>query len=300
LIDQGAVSVTIKDVDSLILSIPDKQIYNVIDRKQSLEKNILTILNINTVYSYVENESLLEDPLFESIEIESEINHDLVSLFVNEYGYLENEIIENLNQFLYKKAVFRTFIDYSKQIVDTSVAEELANEYYLINKKKYLVEEKRDLSIIRLRDSTEDITDVNKILNELANDEGLFSEYAVKYSADPSVKSNSGNLGEFKKTDIKLTFIDSVFSKESTGLINEVYQDKGYFYIVKINKIIPSRTAPFDDVKEGLIKDVIERQSNLFVQKIINGSTEKLQVNETAAAAIFERYDFLKSHLTAL
>lgn len=296
LLKQGAVVVTMSDIDSLIMDIPEEMRDTVITSSRSLERNIYHVLNMNIINEYVHQNNLDEkESLFKDISPEYTLAEQSLSKFVNELGYEEQELIDSYKNYLYKKAIYSAFFDYAKEKIDKKYATDLANDYYLINKKSYFVPEKRSLHVIEISKESEYAQQANQLLSDLvtSDDKELFSQYALKYSNDPSVESNWGFLGEFKKEDLRYPFKNELFAGNQLGVSNKLYEDANNFYIVKLEAIVPERTIPFEELKEGLVAEVVEKQSNHFIEKIINQANAKLEINEDLAKQVFVRYNFL-------
>ena len=294
-IRQGDVNVSLADIDALILGIPAEIRFNVVEKNDLLEKNIYSTLNLNIIYNHVKSHGLLDTPKFKNIAIELDQDDADIKLFAENLGYKFDELVETTEHFEFKKIVFKKFLEYSEEQVDSEYAKELAMDYYLVNKDKYTKPEQRDLSVIEIDKDSEHAESVKSILKNLLNNQTdeLFNEYAVKYSNDPSVNLNQGYLGLFQQSQYIKPFTEDVFNTEYIGVMNQLFVDEEHFYIVKVNKIVPEKVIPFSEVRVSLIEEVIDNVSRKYVQNIINTSSEKIDINSEIAALVFNRYDFL-------
>lgn len=89
-----------------------------------------------------------------------------------------------------------------------------------------------------------------------------FAEVAGKYSDCPS---NGGDLGRFPKGQMVEAFDDVVFSLEP-GEISDVFVTEFGHHIAVVHEAQPSRVMPFDDVKEDILRMLIQQREE---EKII-------------------------------
>ena len=108
----------------------------------------------------------------------------------------------------------------------------LAKEHYLINKKDYVIAEKRDLSVIVLNnDAAAQISHIS-LMNELKETTiENFHHKATELSVDLSKGSNQGNWGDYRKSDFNYAFKETVFAA-NVGVIPQLFEEGNKAYIV--------------------------------------------------------------------
>jgi peptidyl-prolyl cis-trans isomerase SurA len=151
-------------------------------------------------------------------------------------------------------------------------------EYYQANRTKYGETElfkARHILLKIPKDAGE--ADIEKIrikagqIVKEARDGGDFAELAKKYSEDPNVANDSGELGSFKKGDL-LPEMEEVVLKLNQGDVSEPVQTKGALHIIKLEKRYQGNIKPFDEVKgeieETLYKAKSEERFKIWVTEL--------------------------------
>lgn len=118
-----------------------------------------------------------------------------------------------------------------------------------------------------------------------------FNELAKENSTDPSAKTNAGDLGFFKKSDMLPEFADAAFALKPGEITQVPVQTRFGFHVIKL---IERRTAPApeldtvrDDIRqsmiqEGVTKVLAEAKQGLVVLKFNQDGTP---MTDTPAAA---------------
>ncbi len=90
-----------------------------------------------------------------------------------------------------------------------------------------------------------------------------FSELAKENSTDPSAKSNNGDLGFFKKTDMLPEFADAAFNLKPGQITQEPVKTRFGWHVIKL---LERRTAPAptldsvrDDIRQQMIQDGVAK-----------------------------------------
>jgi peptidyl-prolyl cis-trans isomerase SurA len=163
-----------------------------------------------------------------------------------------------------------------KAKVQVSISEVM--EYYQSNRQKYGEQELyRARHILFALDKNASPTDADKA-KALADDVvkrarggADFIELAKKYSSDPNVATDGGELGTFKKGDL-LPEMEEVVLKMSPGEVSDPLRTKGGYHVIKLEKKFLGDIKPFDDVKgeieELLYKKKSEERFNQWVKDL--------------------------------
>ncbi len=109
-----------------------------------------------------------------------------------------------------------------------------------------------------------------------------FSDLAKENSTDPSAKTNNGDLGFFKKTDMLPEFADAAFALKPGEITQAPVKTRFGFHVIKL---IERRAAPApeldsvrDEVRQSLIQEGVTRvlaeaKQGLVVQKFNQDGT---------------------------
>ncbi len=81
-----------------------------------------------------------------------------------------------------------------------------------------------------------------------------FNELAVKYSDDPSVEQNRGELGVFVASRMVKPFADAAFSMKEPGSISEPVETEFGFHLIKLNKATPAGRRSYEQARESIIR----------------------------------------------
>jgi len=163
-----------------------------------------------------------------------------------------------------------------KAKVQVTLKEEL--EYYQANRAKFgeqelfrakhillgIPKDAKDADIAKIREKGD------QILKE-ARSGSEFTELAKKYSDDPNVAKDGGELGTFKKGDL-LPEMEEVVLKLNPGDVSEPVRSRSGFHIIKLEKKFLGDIKPFDEVKgeieENLYKQKSEVRFNQWVTEL--------------------------------
>ena len=140
-------------------------------------------------------------------------------------------------------------------------------DYYQANRSKFGEQElyrARHILLAIPKDAKEaDIAKIREkgeqILKE-ARAGGDFLELAKKYSDDPNVAKDGGDLGTFRKGDL-LPEMEEVVLKLNAGEVSAPIRSKSGFHILKLEQKSLGNIKPLDDVK-GEIEESIYRQKS--------------------------------------
>ncbi len=162
--------------------------------------------------------------------------------------------------------------------------EPLAKVYYNTHKQDYKAEERVDVShiILSLNDKkeTEVLASISEIRAEIKNNSD-FNVLADKYSEDPSVKDNHGNLGKMTRAQLVKEFSDVAFKLKKGEISQPVKTSFGY-HLIMVNKLYPVGLMSFEEVKPTIIgkikSDFITNRRDEYFEKTINDN--KMEFNE--------------------
>ncbi|VAW39909.1 hypothetical protein MNBD_GAMMA01-1647, partial [hydrothermal vent metagenome] len=293
MVKQGDVSVPLADLDSYVYLLSPEKRFGFAEDKFQIEDNIITILNINIVYDYIVNSELNSDPLFQPIQTivnTKEINLD--NQFYEKLDINKNLAYDNVRNFIKKKEYYMRMRTYLKNKLDDGEVNELSKEYFLLNSSNWIIPERRSLSMIQIKPKSSNFNNIESIYSELAVNpsEDNFEKIALKYSDDPTVKLNKGNLSYFKRADLNFPFTEKIF-QAPTGLMSNIFKSEGSYYLIRINSIKEQIKPKYNDfekqIKNQLVDEVAEKQ----FQNIINRQgNNPIEINQELMAHVFERY----------
>lgn len=124
--------------------------------------------------------------------------------------------------------------------IDDAVME----SYYLSHIEDYKTPKQFDLS--RLIFDTQE--KANAAVQQLKEKPDAFAEL-IKNSMDPVLRSKDGKMGLIKETDLKPEIRNAVSNLKENDIAGPVEMN-GFYYVFKINKVVPESYKPFAEVKK--------------------------------------------------
>lgn len=291
LVKQHDVVVTVGDLDSYVFMLPPDKRGGFAKDPVQIEKNIISILNMNIVYDYVIESDYNDHEVFKPIvKLVNELEIPDDDSFVEKLNLDKDKFEQQFRSFLAKREYYVRLKSFLSETIDEEKLEMMAKERFLVNSAKWTKPEKRSLSVITL-DKEQHKNDVVQILTDIiSTPTKSFEDYVAEYSNDPTAEYNQGNWSEFRKEDFHYPFNEEVFSAD-TGVIPAVFEYEDKYYLIKVNEIIGALKPKFEDYKEDLMTSIKSSYSEREFQNIINAKAiNKPEINPENAAQIFERF----------
>lgn len=160
----------------------------------------------------------------------------------------ESEIMDDFKSKNLKAKVEFLAIRPSRFMDGIEVSEEEISSYYEDNIDDYIQEEKRDLEYVLFpvkptaNDTNRIFENIDEIKERLSLGEE-FSTLALEYSSDPTVNSNSGDLGYFDEKTMVKPFSEAAFGASPGEIVGPVKTIHGYHLIKVEDKIIEEGVA---------------------------------------------------------
>ena len=223
------------------------------------QENYLVKIGNNEIYTpeflNIYNKNRTDnDSLINSSEID-----EYLDLFINfKLKVIEAESLgmDTLASFKKELAGYRNQLSKS-YLNDTEVTKDLLQEAY--ERMKYEINASHILVSIDPTSSAEDtlkaLKKINKIKDEFINGTS-FEKLALKYSDDPSVSKNNGNLGYFSSLRMLYSFESAAYNTPIGQVSDPVRTSYGY-HLLKVNDKRKTR----GDVKVAHIMIVNDKKS---------------------------------------
>ncbi|MCX7552644.1 peptidylprolyl isomerase [Marinicella sp. S1101] len=299
ILEQGSSSVPVSDLDAYVLSLSPESRPGFINDKMQIEKNIITMLNLNIVHDYINEQGLDTHEGFNKIpdlvnQTVDEMADDYDEAFFVKLGLDKSDTLEKLKAFIIKKEYFARMPTYLQSELEKGAIDQLVSEYFMLNLKEWTVPEKRDLSLIKINEQKFTVEELKAILIDLISNDSFdyFSDIAPEISDDDSVKYNQGHLKEFRAVDLDFPFTDEIFEANINSTIPKLFKHEGYFYLIRVNakidEVKPKLEDYSDQIKADLLPQIVEKK----LQNIINTQAKnKVNMDPEVMAQVFERYN---------
>lgn len=150
-----------------------------------------------------------------------------------------------------------------------TVTEEEMQANYEANKQAYSKGETVSAKHI-LVDSEEKC---QEILATITSGEKIFEDAAKEFSSCPSGQ-RGGDLGEFGKGQMVKEFEDAAFAAEIGQVVGPIQSQFGY-HLIKVEKKNEASIARFEEVKETIRRNLLQKKQNAEYSKEIANLKEK-------------------------
>ena len=125
---------------------------------------------------------------------------------------------------------------------------------------------------------------IEKILQQVRQSPGKFSELAKQYSQDTGSAANGGDLGMFAPGAMVKPFEEAVF-KLKTGEISDVVQTDFGFHIIKLLAVKPGNIQPLSVARNTILDRLNQKKA----------SDKFAELAEKFSSTVYEQSDTLKS-----
>jgi len=158
------------------------------------------------------------------------------------------------------RAGLKSYSDVKKrELVEATDWEALAKERYILESEKFQTSMSVDVDHILIKPdgrSFDELVQQVRRVQEALETNSKFSEVAIEYSEDKSVKMNSGALGFFRRGTMDPRFEDQAFSMLVPGEISPPVLTSFGVHIIRFNGRKESEKIPFEQVKDRLITQI--------------------------------------------
>ena len=113
------------------------------------------------------------------------------------------------------------------------------------------------------------------------NKGGDFGKIAKEKSKDPGSKDKGGDLGWFSLSGMVKPFSDAVTKLQKGGLTSEPVQTQFGWHVIKLDDVREMKAPPYDKVKDGLQKQLGQRQ----LEKMLTDLRAKATIVDNTKAA---------------
>ncbi len=126
-------------------------------------------------------------------------------------------------------------------------------------------------------------------------DGAVFEELAVANSIDPSARRNQGDLGYFSYGMMVDNFQDAAYALKPGEISAPVKTDYGYHIIKVVDRRKVERQLTYEEVKEQIRSNIIERRRRDLMRTYVDGLREKypITVEKPTCQFVLNKLEFL-------
>jgi peptidyl-prolyl cis-trans isomerase C len=185
--------------------------------------------------------------------------------------------------------------------------ENAARENYQQNLSTYKLPDRAKAAHILIKTEKHTDTEAKRLAEQIRvkalSGNISFADLALKYSEDPSVQTNKGDLGAFGRGQMAKPFEDAVFSMQKPGEISPVVKTQFGYHIIRFERKQLNKINPFSAVKGQIEKQLFtQRQQTVWkeyeskISKTDDDLVNKEQVNTWLWFAGINDFDQSKPH----
>ncbi len=203
-----------------------------------------------------------------------------------EAGYEKEQIVIDRMKLAADSELAEAWMEHYIEMQPEADFEQLAREYYELNKSGMMSEPKIDVSHILI--SNEERSDdeakalADSIVKKIHENPASFDALVMTYSEDPSSTGNKGKFYKVKKGDMVTAFEEVAFSLEDGEISEPVKTGYGY-HIIRLDAHIPSTQMSFEEVKEPIMANERKRHGDRIKRNYLS-SLSALDVEMTKEA----------------
>ena len=203
-----------------------------------------------------------------------------------EAGYDQEAVVKDRMRLAADAELGQAWLQHYVEIQPEGDYEQLAREYYQLNKQEILTSEQIDVSHILVSTDSRTIEEARELADSISQkielNPELFDELVTTYSEDPSASSNHGRFFRIKKGGMVDSFEDAAYSM-TKGEISKPVKTIYGFHIIRLDEYYEPKEMSFDEVKSGLIDRERERHQERLKQQYL-GSLTSLDVQMSKEA----------------
>ncbi|HEA83860.1 MAG TPA: hypothetical protein ENI03_01070 [Thermodesulfobacterium geofontis] len=201
------------------------------------------------------------------------VNLSLLALAGKKEGIDKNPEIKKELIEIEKNLIARKYFE--KKTANLKISESQLKEYYNKNKEKYKEAEGRHVKHILIyvpqdadNATKEKYLEKAKEIREKLLKGAEFEELAKKYSDDTGSKKKGGDLGIIRKGQTIPEFEKEIFKLKPGEISKPIKSPYGY-HLVKVEKIIPERIPSFEEVKNLVKQDYMQKKREEIMAQIL-------------------------------
>lgn len=267
-VSQGGAHVTLEDIDGFAEALPWDQRAAVFNDPDRIERILRDLLLTKQLANEAKADGLDKDPMVRA-------------------G------MELASKQALAKARMQAFTQTTKQSVPDMT--ELAHERYLANPEQFADPARTDVKHILI--NTKDRSDAearalaDKVYAALMKNPSEFDNDVAEYSDDDSKKSNHGLIEDATSGQYVAEFSKAAKTLTKVGQISEPVKTQYGYHILRAVKFHPATQRTFDNVREGLVKQLQKKYVKKQVSDHVDGlKSKELEPNPDMIASLRSRY----------
>ena len=159
-----------------------------------------------------------------------------------------------------------------------------AMSQYKANPKQFTVPEQVHARHVLVEKGPDARATAEKLLGQLQGGAD-FAALAQAHSADTGSASKGGDLGYFPRGRMVPPFDEAVFALQSVGDLSGLVESEFGFHIIQLQGKRAAGLLPFDEVREGLRRDILTKQAAAVRLRAQNKVMEPARTDKAVAEA---------------
>lgn len=293
LVEQANFDVTQSELDAALYEMNQDARRQIAYDHAAIESVILNHLKYEFFYDFLTKNELLSDPFFQEKKLYATglADEKEDESFLAEYEYEADQFSEIYRSFLIKKYVFQSANEFYKNDIDVNIFDEYIEDWFKGLKLPDTAGKTSKITVIEFPVSAVDKQEVVDFLKKQVqlNDYQSLLDTLSDFKHEQQVKHRDLTITDNKKYN--LPFIKDVFQMNHIGMVKNVFLNKGFLYLVRINDIYDGREAYIKELKENKRQSLLAKKAEQKIQRILDSyqTNNELHIKPELAAA-FDRY----------
>ena len=227
--------------------------------------------------------------------VKSLLRNKLIAADAASEGFEQKLLIQKRVQLAAEKELAEAWVENLLENAPEADYEALALEYYLAHPDEFQSPGMVDVSHILIssekRSKEDALVLATSIREDLQADPSQFDAFVEEFSEDPAKANNGGRYPNTQRGQMMKAFEDAAFALQQAEDISEPVETSYGYHLIKLNRAMPPKTVPFEQIREQATKLAKEQYLAQYrVRYIQKQIAEPIVISEGAVEIMVKRY----------
>jgi len=209
--------------------------------------------------------------------VKSLLEVETVALDAEKSGFANDPVVQQRVRLAAREELAKAWLEEQVKLAPPADYRAMAYEDYLAHPEHYATEATVDVSHILIgtkhRTLDEALALAKDLKARLTADPSQFDALVVKYSDDPSKKTNAGKFLNVKHGQMVKPFEAAAFALTTPGQISDPVETEFGYHLIRLDRRHKSELPPFDEIRAQAEAQMKEKRAKsyreAFLQKLL-------------------------------